>query len=142
VVNGEMYIEKLKAEFKTIDQDGNGLVEKAELVEMAKNLQYGLSEEELDNIVKDMDSDHDGMISLEEFIASAVSNIYLPIHASTYVMYVIFYVRVVFFVGPLANETIRMNSSSSTIIHQFCAGITTLFEFYYETQVKIKVGTS
>ena len=72
VVNGEMYLEKLTADFATIDQDGNGFVDKEELVAMATALEYALSDEELDGILKDMDTDNDGKISLEEFIAATV----------------------------------------------------------------------
>ena len=65
-------IEKLKADFAAIDKGNSGFVEKEELVAMAANLNYALSETELNAIVEDMDADKDGKISLEEFIAATV----------------------------------------------------------------------
>ena len=72
VINGEMYIEKLKADFAAIDQDGSGFVDRNELTAMASSLEYALSEEELNGILNDMDADQDGKISLEEFIAATI----------------------------------------------------------------------
>ncbi len=39
---------------------------------MGKKVQYYLSEDELESIMKDMDEDQDGKITLEEFIAATV----------------------------------------------------------------------
>jgi EF-hand domain pair len=72
VLNGEMYLAKMKAEFQHMDQDGNGLVNKEDLKKMALSLNYALSEEELETILNDMDQDQNGTISLEEFIAATV----------------------------------------------------------------------
>jgi uncharacterized tellurite resistance protein B-like protein len=72
VLNGEMYLAKMKAEFQHMDQDGNGLVDKEDLKKMALSLNYALSEEELETILNDMDQDQSGSISLEEFIAATV----------------------------------------------------------------------
>jgi Ca2+-binding EF-hand superfamily protein len=73
VINDEMYLMKIEADFKEIDQDGNGFINKQELREMGKKVQYYLSEDELESIMKDMDEDQDGKITLEEFIAATVS---------------------------------------------------------------------
>jgi hypothetical protein len=67
-----MYIEKLKADFGAMDVDNSGFVTGANLQEMASQTNYILSKEELDQTIKSMDSDGDGRISIEEFVASAV----------------------------------------------------------------------
>ena len=55
-----------------MDVDGSGEITKEDLEEMARQSNYILSREELDETIKDMDNDGDGKISVEEFIASAV----------------------------------------------------------------------
>jgi calmodulin len=77
VLNGEMYLAKIKQEFQHMDQDGNGLVDKEDLKKMAQTLNYALSEEELETILNDMDQDQNGSISLEEFIAATVRTLLL-----------------------------------------------------------------
>mmetsp|Transcript_135561 Transcript_135561/g.201588 ORF Transcript_135561/g.201588 Transcript_135561/m.201588 type:complete len:231 (-) Transcript_135561:140-832(-) len=72
VINGELYMKKMKADFDAIDKDGSGYVEESELRQMANELAYRISAEELDALVSDMDENKDGKISVEEFIASAV----------------------------------------------------------------------
>ena len=73
VLNGEMYLSKLTTEFNEMDVDQNGYVTKQDLIEMANKLNYTLSKTELDSLLNDMDTDHDGKISLNEFIAASVS---------------------------------------------------------------------
>ena len=74
VVNGEMYVKRIEATFNAIDGDGSGgYLDRGELQEMARQLAYTLTEEELDDLMKDMDEDNDGQISLQEFIAATVS---------------------------------------------------------------------
>jgi Ca2+-binding EF-hand superfamily protein len=68
-----MYLEKLKADFKAMDADGNGVVTKEDLLQKAKEVHYYLSEEELESTIQSMDENDDGKISLEEFIAATVS---------------------------------------------------------------------
>lgn len=72
VINGELYIQKLKADFRAMDVDNSGFVTRANLKEMAGEANYILSKEELDQTIQSMDSDGDGQISIEEFVASAV----------------------------------------------------------------------
>lgn len=72
VINGELYIQKLRADFDAIDVDGSGFITKEDLVEMARQSNYVLSKEELDKTIEGMDDDGDGKISVEEFVASAV----------------------------------------------------------------------
>jgi Ca2+-binding EF-hand superfamily protein len=73
VLNGEMYLAKLKEDFKEIDVDGSGIVTKEDLQRKAIDIDYFLSEEEIESTIQSMDGDGDGQISLEEFVASAVS---------------------------------------------------------------------
>ena len=68
-----MYLAKLKADFEEIDADGNGVVTKEELRLKAKEIDYYVSEEELERTIQSMDEDNDGKISLEEFISATVS---------------------------------------------------------------------
>jgi Ca2+-binding EF-hand superfamily protein len=69
-------MKKMEADFKAIDTDCSGFVDEAELRTMANELAYKISEEELDALMEDMDENHDGKISLEEFIAATVSQFF------------------------------------------------------------------
>lgn len=72
IINGELYIQKLREDFRRMDVDGSGEITKEDLEEMARQSNYILSKEELEETIKGMDNDGDGKISVEEFIASAV----------------------------------------------------------------------
>ncbi|CAJ1936193.1 unnamed protein product [Cylindrotheca closterium] len=72
IINGELYIEKLQADFRAMDADGSGFITRENLVEMANQSNYILSKQELEETIKGMDKDGDGQISVEEFIASAI----------------------------------------------------------------------
>jgi len=72
VINGELYIQKLREDFRAMDVDNSGFITKENLEEMARQSNYILSKGELDETIKDMDNDGDGKISVEEFIASAI----------------------------------------------------------------------
>ena len=74
IINGELYIEKLRADFRAMDTNSSGFITKENLLEMANQSNYILSKEELEETLKGMDNDGDGQISVEEFIASAVSD--------------------------------------------------------------------
>ena len=52
--------------------DGSGFVDKDELRQMASNLGYEISEDELTSLMKEMDHDDDGKIDFQEFIAHNV----------------------------------------------------------------------
>ena len=62
-----------KRKVEEIDADGNGVVTKEELRLKAKEIDYYVSEEELERTIQSMDEDNDGKISLEEFISATVS---------------------------------------------------------------------
>ena len=55
-----------------MDTDNSGFITKENLEEMARQSNYILSKDELDETIEGMDNDGDGKISIEEFIASAV----------------------------------------------------------------------
>ena len=101
VVNAELYRKKLEDDFKvsacresnrntfmlfniyhvltsviggkSIDLDGNGYVDRSELRKYVNSTGFNVSENELDDLMKGIDDNEDGKISLEEFIASSVS---------------------------------------------------------------------
>ncbi|CAJ1943621.1 unnamed protein product [Cylindrotheca closterium] len=72
VVNGELYIEKLKTDFQSMDTDDTGYITRENLQEMATQSDYILSEKELDETMKELDLDGNGQISIDEFIAASV----------------------------------------------------------------------
>ena len=71
-LNAEMYVTKLKEDFRELDVDGNGVITREDLLQKAKEIQYFLSQDELESTIQSMDADGDGKISLEEFVTSVV----------------------------------------------------------------------
>ncbi|KAL9556128.1 hypothetical protein MBANPS3_002020 [Mucor bainieri] len=57
----------LKEAFKVFDVDGNGLIDREELRKVMSSLNESLSEEELDAMIKEADTNGDGQISFDEF---------------------------------------------------------------------------
>jgi len=72
ILNGELYIEKLRADFRSMDADNSGYITRENLQEMTAKSDYILSEKELDDTMKAMDLDGNGQISIDEFIAVSV----------------------------------------------------------------------
>lgn len=72
ILNGEMYLAKLKADFQAMDADGNGVVTKEDLRQKAKDIEYYITEEELESTIQSMDENEDGKITLEEFVAATI----------------------------------------------------------------------
>ena len=62
--NGE---ETLRDAFRLFDKDGNGYISAAELRNVMTNLGEKLTDDEIDEMVKEADTDGDGEINFEEF---------------------------------------------------------------------------
>lgn len=59
----------LRNVFNTFDTDGNGVLDKSELKAAFKDFRGGLSDEAIDAIIADADTNNDGVVSFEEFVA-------------------------------------------------------------------------
>jgi Ca2+-binding EF-hand superfamily protein len=59
--------------FKIFDKDGNGLVDQEELKTILENFGEYLDDKEIERMIKEIDNDGDGFISLEDFV-NAMSN--------------------------------------------------------------------
>ncbi|CAD8123072.1 unnamed protein product [Paramecium sonneborni] len=53
--------------FKKFDKDGNGYVESNELIEISKQMNEEITQDDIDRLMKVVDSNNDGKISFEEF---------------------------------------------------------------------------
>merc|ERR1711957_1054620 len=60
--------EEIKEAFKVFDKDGNGFISAAELRHVMTNLGEKLTDEEVDEMVRESDVDGDGQVKYEEFI--------------------------------------------------------------------------
>lgn len=70
--NGLLWKDDMKSKFKSIDVDGSGWISKAELKKWSTDNDYGISEEQLDDLCYEMDSTGDNRISIYEFINGMV----------------------------------------------------------------------
>ena len=59
--------EELKARFQMFDRDGNGLIDRDELKTVMQELGEKLSEEDIDEMIEEADTNNDGFIDYEEF---------------------------------------------------------------------------
>merc|ERR1711948_114238 len=59
---------KLKEAFRVFDKDGNGFISAAELRHIMTNLGEKLTDEEVDEMLREADIDGDGQINYEEFV--------------------------------------------------------------------------
>ncbi len=57
--------EELREAFRVFDKDGNGYISAAELRHVMTNLGEKLSDEEVDEMIKEADLDGDGMVNYE-----------------------------------------------------------------------------
>lgn len=60
--------EEILEAFKVFDKDGNGFISAAELRHIMTNLGEKLSDEEVDEMIREADIDGDGQINYEEFV--------------------------------------------------------------------------
>jgi calmodulin len=66
--------EELREAFKVFDKDGNGYISAAELRHVMTNLGEKLTDEEVDEMIREADVDGDGQVNYEEFARSAHSH--------------------------------------------------------------------
>ena len=66
--------EELKSAFKVFDKDGNGFIDKDELMNVVTTLGEPLSPEEADEMIRDADTNRDGRIDYKEFVKFILSN--------------------------------------------------------------------
>ncbi|PSR92769.1 Calmodulin-like protein [Actinidia chinensis var. chinensis] len=60
--------EELKEAFKVFDKDQNGYISATELRQVMINLGEKLSDEEVDQMIKEADLDGDGQVNFDEFV--------------------------------------------------------------------------
>lgn len=60
--------DELRGAFNVFDQDGSGYISSQELKQVLDNLGEKLTEEEVDEMMKEADLDSDGQVSFEEFV--------------------------------------------------------------------------
>ncbi|DBA75242.1 TPA: hypothetical protein ACH3X1_010533 [Trebouxia sp. C0004] len=60
--------EELREAFKVFDKDGNGFISAAELRHVMTNLGEKLTDEEVDEMIREADVDGDGQVNYEEFV--------------------------------------------------------------------------
>ena len=65
--------EEILEAFKVFDKDGNGFISAAELRHVMTNLGEKLTDEEVDEMIREADVDGDGQINYEEFVKMMMS---------------------------------------------------------------------
>jgi len=65
--------EEIKEAFKVFDKDGNGFISAAELRHIMTNLGEKLTDEEVDEMIREADVDGDGQINYDEFVDMMMS---------------------------------------------------------------------
>ena len=65
--------EEILEAFKVFDKDGNGFISAAELRHIMTNLGEKLTDEEVDEMIREADIDGDGQINYEEFVKIMMS---------------------------------------------------------------------
>lgn len=70
--------EELIEAFKVFDRDGNGLISAAELRHVMTNLGEKLTDEEVDEMIREADIDGDGHINYEEFVRMMMARWFPP----------------------------------------------------------------
>ena len=59
--------DEIKEAFRVFDKDGNGFISAAELRHLMINIGEKLSDDEVDQMIKEADIDGDGQVNYEEF---------------------------------------------------------------------------
>ncbi|MCJ1454382.1 Calmodulin [Mycoblastus sanguinarius] len=59
---------ELRAAFNVFDRDGNGTINKEELVQIMKSIGEGFTDEEIEEMMKEADKDGNGTIDYDEFV--------------------------------------------------------------------------
>jgi calmodulin len=70
----KMTEEQVRAQFNNLDKDGNGVISAQELREVLAALGDQLSDEDVNEIIRDVDTDGDGQVNYEEFLAHMMSD--------------------------------------------------------------------
>lgn len=65
--------QELKEAFRVFDKDGNGFISAAELRHVMTNLGEKLTDEEVDEMIREADIDGDGQVNYEEFVTMMTS---------------------------------------------------------------------
>ena len=65
---------KMREAFRAFDKNGNGFISAAELRHVMTNLGERITDEEVDEMMREADIDGDGQINFEEFVAMMTSN--------------------------------------------------------------------
>ena len=66
--------EELVEAFRVFDRDGNGFISAAELRSVKNGLGENLTDEDVDEMIRDADIDGDGQINYEEFIENLINS--------------------------------------------------------------------
>jgi len=69
----EEQIAEFKEAFSLFDKDGNGFISAAELRHVMTNLGEKLTDEEVDEMIREADIDGDGQVNYEEFVTMMTS---------------------------------------------------------------------
>ena len=64
----------MREAFRAFDKNGNGFISAAELRHVMTNLGERITDEEVDEMMREADIDGDGQINFEEFVAMMTSN--------------------------------------------------------------------
>lgn len=60
--------DEYKEAFKVFDKDGNGYIEPAELKQVMQSLGETLTDADIEDMMKEADTDNDGRVNYDEFV--------------------------------------------------------------------------